>query len=326
MKLSRTGIATAALLAALPLHASAADATLNLMLENDSFIDGIDRHYTSGLYVSRTGAPKDAGALAGFAQRFMLPDSGDAAWRSGWFAGQSIFTPGNLYAYVPPPSDRPYAGWLYGGARLYRESGAMLDTISVTAGMVGPMALGGDVQKWWHAMGLLGGIHPNGWHTQLRDEPGIVVSEQRILRMPVTGGPFEMELLPEGNVALGNVFTYAAMGATFRIGDGLAADWGPPRIAPALTGADFQAPGAFGWYLFAGVEGRLVARNIFLDGNSFQDSPRVTRHVPVGDINAGGALFWPDTRLMASYTQRSHEFVGQRGTDQYMSITVSLAD
>jgi hypothetical protein len=327
MKMSGLWLAAALLMPA-AVHA-AERPQLTLMVENDSFIDGIDRHYTNGLYVARTGTPGTADALDGldrFAARLMLPPDGEAAWRSGWFAGQNIYTPGNLYAYNPPSYDRPYAGWLYGGRRLYRDSGTMLDRVEVTLGFTGPIALAGDVQKWWHAMGLLGGIRPNGWHTQLRDEPGLVVSEQRIVRVKLHEGRIAAELLPEANLSLGNVFTYAAGGATVRIGQGLAADWGPPRIAPALEGAAFHAPDAAGWYIFAGVEGRLIARNIFLDGNSFHDSARVDHHVPVADLDAGAVLFWPGVRLTASYAQRTHEFVGQRGTDQFMSFSLGLAD
>ena len=111
-----------------------------------------------------------------------------------------------------------------------------------------------------------------------------------------------------------------------RIGSGLKSDWGPPRIEPGLNGADFQASDAFGWYLFAGVEGRAIARNIFLDGSSFQDSPRVGHKVLAGDVTAGAAILFPGMRLMGSYTARSREFRGQQGNDQMVALTLSIAN
>ena len=109
-----------------------------------------------------------------------------------------------------------------------------------------------------------------------------------------------------------------------RIGQGLSADWGPPRIAPALMGSDFQHPEGVAWYLFAGVEGRAIARNIFLDGNSFGDSRSVAREGLVGDFSAGGALLLPGARLMGSFTHRTKEFLGQRDADQFVSISMAF--
>jgi hypothetical protein len=308
--------------------ARAADGTLSLTVENDSAFDGSDRHYTSGLYVSRVEAPRsraEAPRGAWIADHLMLPGDGDAALREGWFFGQSIFTPENLLRFTPDPRDRPYAGWLFGGLRLYRDSGSVLDRADVTLGVVGPASLGSDLQKWWHAVGLFGGQKPQGWHAQLRGEPGLVVSEQRTWRVSLVDGPLEVEALPEANFALGNIFDYAGAGLTLRLGQGLASDWGPPRVAPAQQGSDFQAPDAFGWYLYAGLEGRLVGRNLFLDGNSFQAGPSVGHETLVGDFSAGAAMLFPALRADFSYTRRSREFPGQRGEDQFASVTLSFA-
>lgn len=299
------------------------DGTINLQVENDSFI-ATDRHYTNGLYASWTGAPQDKGELEAFAERLMLP--GDGAWRQGLFFGQTIFTPDDIPAPVPPADDEPYAGFLFVGGRLYRDDGDALDKIEVTLGMVGPASLAGNVQKWWHAMGLFGGRKPRGWHYQLHDEPGLILNEQRIWRLHLSDGPLESEILPQATVSAGNVYTYAGAGARIRIGSGLAADWGPPRIAPSQTGSDFQAPDSFGWYLYAGVDGRAVARNLFLDGNSFEDSAHVGHNGLVGDVEAGAALLLPGVRFLASYATRSQEFPGQHGNDQTLTLTLSVAD
>lgn len=294
-------------------------------LDNDSFLNGIDRHYTNGVYFSWTGTPQArADGLARVLEGVMLAGSPDATWREGYFFGQSMFTPEDIYARNPPPNDRPYAGWLYGGARLYRDNGASLDRVEATLGMVGPMSLAGDLQESWHSLGIPGTLHPNGWHYQLRNEPGVILTQQRIWRINLAEGPLEMEILPEANLSLGNIYDYAGAGGMLRIGQGLTADWGPPRIAPALTGSDFQHPDAFSWYLFAGLEGRAIARNIFLDGNSFGDSRSVMREGLVGDFNAGAALLLPGARLIGSFTHRTAEFRGQRGEDQFVSISMAF--
>ena len=52
-------------------------------------------------------------------------------------------------------------------------------------------------------------------------------------------------------------------------------------------GGYFRRKKGFNWYLFAGLEGRAVFRNIFLDGNTFTDSHSVDSKHFVGDIQAG---------------------------------------
>ena len=290
------------------------------------FVAGRDQHYTSGLYapkLERTLAPADAPRGALIANALLLPVDGDARLYEGYFVGQAIFTPEDLLAFNPPTTDRPYAGWLFGGARLYRETDDVLDRADLTFGLVGPMALGSDVQKSWHALGIFGGLKPNGWHYQLRDEPGLVMSEQRTWRKSLLDGGIEMDALPEVNAAIGNIFTYAGAGGMLRIGQGLKGDWGPPRMAPGEQGSEFQT-GQSGWYAFAGIEGRAVGRNIFLDGNSFVSSRSIGHETFVGDFNAGMAFLFPTMRADISYTQRSREFVGQHGNDEFVSINLSV--
>jgi hypothetical protein len=158
----------------------------------------------------------------------------------------------------------------------------------------------------------------------LRDEPGLVLSSQRIWRMPLARKGLEAELLPEINLSAGNVYDYAGAGAMLRLGQNLMADWGPPRIAPAQQGSDFQTVDRFAWYIFAGGEARAMARNLFLDGNSFHTGPSVAKKSLVGDINAGAALLFPHARMIAGYTHRTAEFRGQKGDDEIGSLTLSL--
>ena len=59
-----------------------------------------------------------------------------------------------------------------------------------------------------------------------------------------------------------------------RLGRNLRVDYGPPHV-DLNTGSDYIDPdradvGGVGFYAFAGAEGRAIARNIFLDGNSFK--------------------------------------------------------
>jgi hypothetical protein len=81
--------------------------------------------------------------------------------------------------------------------------------------------------------------------------------------------------VPALDANLGNLQTSGAAGLWLRMGQGLAMDFGPPRVRPALSGAGvFRQPGELVWYLSAGVEGRAVAYDETLDGNRSGYSPR----------------------------------------------------
>lgn len=309
------------------------DWTFNLIEENDSLLHG-DKHYTQGLYTSlfaaqRSGEDRWFDRLRSVADAIMLPAEGGRLYFGGFF-GQSIFTPEDKQLVPPDPTDRPYAGWLYGGASLYRETDRTLDRATLTVGLVGPGAGGRKVQNHWHSFtySIFHAPKAEGWSDQLENEPGIVLSEERKWRFAASLGPFEADLLPEANVSLGNIFTYAGAGAMVRFGQRLHADWGQPRIQPALSGSDFIKRDALrdgpAWYVFAGTEGRAVLHNIFLDGNTWRDSPSVDRKPLVADLVVGAAIATGWGRFGVSYTYRTEEFDDQRGPDAFAALNLSI--
>ena len=89
-------------------------------------------------------------------------------------------------------------------------------------------------------------------------------------------------------------------------------------MRPSTSGTSYFNPDAmtspFGYYFYVAAQGRAVGRNIFLDGNTFEDSRSVDKKNLVGDLSAGVALFWAnDFRMDASATYRTKEFDGQTG-------------
>ena len=77
------------------------------------------------------------------------------------------------------------------------------------------------------------------------------------------------------------------------------------------------------WSAFAGLYGRAVARNIFLDGNTFRDSMSVHKKSFVADGQAGVAL--RVGRLLFSYTYvlRGEEYFGQHGNSRFGAVGIS---
>ncbi len=71
------------------------------------------------------------------------------------------------------------------------------------------------------------------------------------------------------------------------------------------------------------MHARLVARDVFLDGNTWVDSPSVDKWPLVGEGTAGLALRWFGLRLAYTYVWRSEEFHGQDGHTEFGSLNLT---
>lgn len=298
--------------------------TVSFLFENDLFYDA-DRNYTNGVRAAWVSSPGETPDWVLNAARGLpfFPQSGTV--RTSYALGQSMYTPSDITRENPPLDDRPYAGWLNGSIGLIAETGSRLDQLELTLGVVGPASLAEQSQKIVHQ--YTGSNEPRGWDTQLENEPGVLLTYQRSWRRFVseTVSGLSFDVTPHAGGALGNIFTYANAGVTVRLGGNLPLDYGPPRIQPSLPGSGFFIPrGDYGWYLFGGVEGRAVARNIFLDGNTFRDSRSVERELFVGDLQFGIAFIWNDMRLSYTHVLRTREFEEQDGGDDFGALSLSV--
>lgn len=299
--------------------------TFSINIENDLFYEA-DRHYTNGVRFAwvpdqRRPVPRWAREVAELMPWFPR----DSTIRYGYAFGQSMFTPSDIEVRDPPRGERPYAGWLYGSIGLGIEAGRRVDQFGLTVGMVGPASLAKKTQQWVHDR--INSPRPLGWDTQLKNELGVVATWERTWLGLAKGRVLGNEIDLGGHVggALGNVFTYANTGVMMRFGPHLPNDYGPSRIQPGLPGsADFAPPRDFRWYTFAGIEGRAVARNIFLDGNTFRDSRSVDKRNLVWDAQFGIVLDWTDVRVSYTHVLRSKEFHGQDKNDVFGALTFSF--
>lgn len=313
----------------------------NVELENDLWGSGKDNHYTHGTrfsYLSGEGLSDFEKSLkariSSYLPDFLVPDSR----RISFVLGQNIFTPNDITQFELNPNERPYAGWLYTGVGFVAEKKTgkrpFLDNLEINIGVVGPGAFAEETQTQVHR--IIGSPLPQGWNNQLENEPGIVIFYERkwplrpdvsldlIPKIPWTDIGFDFT--PSAGFALGNVYTFFSAGGVLRIGNDLPNDYGPPRVRPGLSGSGFFKPrNKFTWYIFGGVEGRAVGRNIFLDGNTFAYSHSVDKKTLVGDFQAGLVVtLFREFRLGFTNVFRTREFDGQAEADEFGSINFSF--
>jgi hypothetical protein len=325
-------------IAAASLVARAADdnSTLALVLENDVFFEA-DHDYTNGVQLSwvTKGGIQTVEDIAAFLVP-SFPVAGGCAGvtcdlRANYALGQNMYTPRDISLTNPPLNDRPYAGWLYASIGLvaatkFDKTLTRFDRFQLQAGIVGPGALGEQTQTEVHE--IIDSQIPNGWDTQLKDEPGFVLTYERSWRYRDDDLPLglEFDFTPHLGGALGNVSIYANGGATFALGWELGEYAGPPRIEPSTPGSTYFEPAdGVSFYLFASADGRVVGRNIFLDGNTWKDSRHVEKEVLVIDAQIGWAVAYDRARLAFSHVFRSREFKSQSDPDEYGSVSLTVA-
>lgn len=302
--------------------------TLTLLWDNDGtlpkLISDSDRHYTNGAKIDLTLNPSAAFAQSVRDLGDRLDPIPDARVGVGLVIAQHIYTAFDIRVATPPPGSRPYAGYFYVGAYVQRASDAVHDHLELDVGVVGEWSGAEATQKFIHAA-FPDQVEPLGWGTQLANELAINLRYQRAWRFQkATIGRLELDGIPRVGFDLGNVFVRANADLTLRLGFNLPDDFGPPRL---LDYADATGSWDGTWGLYAYIRGgaRAVARNIFLDGNTFANSRSVDKRPVVTELTVGLAGRYKRFEAGWSVTWLSEEFDTQGNGDSYGSLYAQLS-
>ena len=297
--------------------------SFSILFENDIFYDA-DHDYTNGVEFSDTTAPDDSPRWVVDTARALpfFNQTGKCARATRWARASLRRTISAQAIRLRPTGPMP----VFSMARsvLVDDTGTRLDQLQVMLGVVGPDSLAEETQKFVHS--IFRDRKPEGWATQLHNEPGLVIEYNRSIKLippqSLFGAVFDIE--PNYGAAIGNVYDYASLGAMARLGFNLPRDYGPMRIEPSLPGSDYFEPTAgLGAYILRAWTGaRLPA--IFLDGNSFQTSRSVDKMNLVGDLILGAAVTFDSFRLAFTHDIRTREYKTQPADDQFGAVDLTF--
>jgi hypothetical protein len=285
-------VLVAALTGAATAHAQSPQ-TLTLRVDNDAFdfwmmpYNRPDEEYTSGVRITYSGG------RAPWWSRFLIGNGGSCVYRaqscqsSRSELGQDIYTPSaSTNNPQPAAGSRANAGWLYLSQTARSLDASRSDELTVTLGVTGPPSLARATQSLFHSIAPYFN-RPTDWSRQIRFEPGAIIGyEQRRRLAAFHVGRIGFDLVPSVSVKAGNVETSAGAGVETRIGLNLPHPWLPESVPVSMT-------------LLAGVSGRAVLRDIFLDGNTVSPDYRVGHNVGVGAGEVGVEIRY--RALMAAY-------------------------
>lgn len=245
--------------------------------------------------------------------------------RASYSLQQSAYLPYTYFAIRDRP-DSPGAGYLLANVRLNMERDFIgntqyLDRMNFGVGVVGP-ASGAEITHRVAHSGV--GRSSRTWN-EINSEPVVVLQYDTGKRWVWGADYLGFEVYPKTGVTLGNAFTHASLGLSTRFGSHLKKDSGPLRSNMVMSGTNFPQKGDyFSWNVFAGIEGRYVYRNIFIDGNTFSDTSNVESRRRAVDVQMGGEIGWGEKRFSMMHVYRSREFNGQLRADQFVRLGLSM--
>lgn len=314
--------------------------TLNLYVEND-VIAGTDRNYTNGAKISWISPDvtrfKDIkkAAWLDFVVKNLPYINDEGLQRNVVLSlGQNMYTPQEIWRDDLITDDRPYGGWLYLGFGFHSKNERSLDSWEINLGAVGKWSGAADTQKIVHE--LIDSPRPRGWHNQIGDEPGLNFVYLHKKRVAFDGrrDSWAWEAFYHYGGSLGNVATYLNSGLEARVGWKLPSDFGSALIRMGDNGSAPTADddprfqegwNSLGFALHSSLDARYVARDIFLDGNTFKDSIHTVDKIPwVGEASLGATL--SAGRWKFSYTQvfRSRQYTLQDKAHTFGSLNLSV--
>lgn len=305
---------------------AAASGVVTLQADNDGMFSEDDDNYTAGLELLWT----QAASVDHWTQRIAegLPDS----WLRqvdtlSYHLSYRMYTPVEVERRDLIVDDRPYAGLVLGGLTLYdrRSVGTdwqREDALQLDIGAVGPVTGADSVQREVHR--FTSSQRPLGWSHQLGNEPILNAAYRRHWWHLQPLGRLEIQHGPGLTASLGNFLVQAGAGYGLRLGQGLANSMGWPSLG-AEQGGYRHVPSTLGtgWHVFAGLQGRYVAHNLLLDGNTVRDSHSVERRELVGDAVLGVSFTWEQWEVSLAHVWRSREFEEQEKSTVHGTLSLS---
>lgn len=305
----------------------------NLYIENDSRSlggPGSDQAYSNGFRISYVMSEEIQPALFKLLTNwsdYLKKELTKSKTNYGVSLAHQIFSPNNIIEENLNVNDRPYAGWLNLGFSVHFKNKNHDHLLSLNLGMIGSNAMGEEVQNNFHR--LIDTPEGKGWKNQLHSELTLQLYYQQRLRF------FELfsksnkffEIIPYYGAGFGNVAIESHVGGIIRYGINLPDDFGPTRDSAnegdTMVTANQRIDNKTSLYVFSGVRGIASLRNIFLDGNTFEESHRVHKYPFLFETDFGFGTKIQRIDFIWRFVTRSPEFKEQSHFNSFASISFS---
>lgn len=317
----------------LPTHKKKVGEAFGFSIENDARIlggPGSDQAYSNGFKFSylynEDHVPEWAHSTVSQIDYFKTKINKTQV-NFGLSLAQQLYTPANVGSSQFIPDDRRYAAWTYLGFSAQIKTEERADLLELDLGMVGPSALGEQVQNNFHR--LIKTSTSEGWAHQLSDEPTLQLSYQQKLRfyeMANKSGKY-FDAIPYYGAGLGNVHIGLHAGALVRAGLSIPDDFGPSRLSASdgesfISTKDDSETVLKNIYAFAGMRGNAIFHDIFLDGNTFRPNRTVHKNPFTVETEFGFGTQLGNWNFVWRFVSRTPEFEEKKKYNSFASVNI----
>jgi len=286
-------------------------------MDNDIFV-GNDSGYSNGFYYSwivpvTSEAPRNTPLLVA-PLLWTLEDQIRYATVTTSTLGQTINTPEDIKIKNPGENELPYSGLLFFNQTYLTIKKSYADKIGTTIGVVGPLSGAEIAQELVHS--ITGSDDPEGWDTQLKNEPVFKLIRGRIWR-PWESSSEHFDLLLDSEASLGTLSSAVSVGATFRYGRGLTKSYATHLFESSRTSNPVAVDR--GWYVYAGIKASYIFNQIYADGNTFRDSRSIDYDPENIGIGIGYSYSWDEVSI--TFAINDFSIVENTSEDQLEDLT-----
>ncbi len=284
---------------------------LRICLDNDYF-SGSDKQYTEGFSIEYWAPLLGRSPLA---KLLYYPRLSNMDVKYGMEIEQDSYTPDNMKFKVPLTNDRPYAATLLLKTFMVATDNhyGQRFASTFTAGVIGPAAMGRDIQTGAHI--IFDNLLPAGWGNQVHND--IVINYQL---------DYQKQVLSYGNLLsadvdimgrAGTLSDKTCVGVTFMTG----------KFQSPFTNSIFRKRTLF--YVYVHPEINFIGYDATLEGGAFNkaspytlSSNEIARRVFKN--NAGIVIFYNNLYVEYFYCYQSRQFL--KGNDHaWNGIRISMA-
>lgn len=218
--------------------------------------------------------------------------------------------------------EAPYAGLAIWQASLYAYDQQLADKLSLAIGFVGPVSGADASQRFIHK--ITGSEQPRGWDHQLNNEMVFQISAERLWRLTEwQNSAFGFDLIGITRGAVGTLQSNLASGFSLRFGHGLDRNFATATIIPGrevnpLAGSRYSS-----WSIFFNVLGSLVANDIMINGNTFEDSHSVPLQHLQAHFVTGAAFSLGNWAFLLSAVHATKQYKRQPNSPIFGSLSVT---
>lgn len=231
--------------------------------------------------------------------------------------GQAMITPKDISKVTPDPRDAPYAGLLFFRSSYISVHEHHADAVGTTIGVLGPASGAEKTQKMIHK--ITHSTEPQGWDSQLGNEPVGQVSRVRVWRLAKADThPFDLLLLLNG--AVGNLESSLGSGIILRAGTGLKKSFPTAALLTGRISNPMAVDG--GWYIYAGATADYVYNQIFVNGNTFRESPSASLRHDQHSLVGGISYSWENISLGLAYQDGTSLDINTTARQRFGSIVL----